>query len=144
MGPGQSPVFVVADFCRQAVRVEKGLQSPEIHVGNLSAMRDFTDVRDVVNAYTALAQFGLPGETYNVGTGKAVKIADILDLIIKISGADIKPVVDKEKLRPVDVPIIEPDVSKIYKATGWRPQIKLEQTIADTLDYFRENEELLK
>ena len=75
---------------------------------------------------------------------QAVKIADILDLIIKISGADIKPVVDKEKLRPVDVPIIEPDVSKIYKATGWRPQIKLEQTIADTLDYFRENEELLK
>ena len=144
IGPGQAPMFVVSDFCKQVAEIEAGKREPVMKVGNLAAKRDFTDVRDVVNAYTALAQFGLPGETYNVGTGKAVKIADILDLIIKISGADIKPVVDKEKLRPVDVPIIEPDVSKIYKATGWRPQIKLEQTIADTLDYFRENEELLK
>ena len=143
MGPGQSPVFVVSDFCRQAVRIEKGLQDPVIRVGNLSSKRDFTDVRDVVNAYTALIQFGVPGETYNVGTGKAIEIRSLLDKIIELSSAKINVEVDKAKLRPVDVPVIEPDMTKMYKATGWTPAIPLEQTIKDMLDHYRCHDELL-
>ncbi|MEE5989630.1 MAG: GDP-mannose 4,6-dehydratase, partial [Lachnospiraceae bacterium] len=144
MGPGQSPVFVVSDFCRQAVRIEKGLQDPVIRVGNLSSKRDFTDVRDVVNAYTALIQFGVSGETYNVGTGKAIEIRALLDKIIDLSTAKIDVEVDKTKLRPVDVPVIEPDMTKMYKATGWTPEIPLEKTIKDMLDHYRRHEELLK
>ena len=144
MGPGQSPVFVVSDFCRQAVRIEKGLQEPVIYVGNLDAKRDFTDVRDMVSAYTALIQFGVPGETYNVGTGKAVPIKEILTRIIEKSSADIKVEVDEKKLRPVDIPVIEPDISKLYKATGWKPVIELDRTLENMLEYYRSHEELLR
>ena len=83
IGPKQIPQFVVADFCNQVAKIEKGLQEPIIRVGNLSARRDFTDVRDVVKAYTRLIQYGKSGETYNVGSGHAVAIQDILDIINK-------------------------------------------------------------
>lgn len=143
MGPRQTATFVVGDFTNQVVKIEKGLQDPVIHVGNLAAKRDFTDVRDVVEGYCALAQFGKGGETYNVGTGHALEIRSILDKIIEISGLNITVEVDPNKLRPVDVPIIEPDISKITNATGWKPSIPLEQTIADMLNYWREHPELL-
>lgn len=136
-GPRQAPLFVAADFCRQAVLIEKGQQEPVMRVGNLSAKRDFTDVRDVVRAYTALVQFGIPGETYNVGSGHAIPVQKILDLIVAQSEAEIAVETDPAKLRPVDVPIIEADISKIYAATGWKPSIPLETTIADTLAYWR-------
>lgn len=139
IGPKQTPVFVVADFASQVVKIEKGLQEPVIRVGNLSAMRDFTDVRDVVKGYVMLCASGKSGETYNVGRGKAVKIEDILKLILSKSAADIRVEVDPDKLRPVDVPIIEPDISKITADTGWIPEISLEQTIDETLSYWREN-----
>lgn len=137
IGPGQAPMFVVADFCKQVVEVEKGLQQPVLRTGNLAAKRDFTDVRDVVHAYTALVQFGAPGETYNVGSGNAIAVEEILQKILAQSSADIRVETDPAKLRPVDVPIIEADTSKLYAATGWKPVIPLEQTIAETLDYWR-------
>lgn len=144
IGPRQTSTFVVGDFTSQVVKIEKGLQENTIKVGNLAAKRDFTDVRDVVEGYCALVQSGKSGETYNVGTGHALKIRSILDKIIEISGLDIKVEVDPDKLRPVDVPIIEPDITKITNATGWKPSIPLEQTLKDMLQYWREHPELLK
>lgn len=137
IGPNQTPLFVVADFCQQVAMIEVGQQEPVIRVGNLSAARDFTDVRDVVRAYAMLVEKGDAGETYNVGSGKAVVIDDILKMILKNSTKEIKVEVDKNKLRPVDVPIIEADITKLQQATGWEKEIDLEQTIRETLDYWR-------
>lgn len=138
IGPGQSSIFVVSDFCRQVAEIEKGQREPVMYVGNLNARRDFTDVRDVVEAYGLLAEYGRPGETYNVGRGEAVSIEEILEMIIGLSDEKIKVEIDRNKLRPVDVPVIEADISKINKLTGWKPKISLIQTVKETLDYWRE------
>lgn len=140
IGPNQTPMFVVADFCKQVADIEKGIQEPVINVGNLSAKRDFTDVRDVVKAYAKLVAGGKRGETYNVGTGHAVAIEDILKAIIAMSDKKIEVKVDPAKLRPVDVPIIEPDISKIKKEVGWSPVIPLEQTLKETLEHWRKEQ----
>lgn len=108
-------------------------------VGNLKAMRDFTDVRDVVRAYALLVEHGKAGETYNVGSGHAVSIQDVLDLIISQSSAEVEVKVDPNKIRPVDVPIIEADTTKLREATGWERKIPLEQTIRETMDYWRQH-----
>lgn len=139
IGPGQSSIFVVSDFCRQVVEIEKGLREPTMYVGNLSAMRDFTDVRDVVRAYALLVEHGVKGETYNVGSGHAIAIRDILDKIILHSSAEVTVKIDQAKIRPVDVPIIEADISKLNAITGWKPNIPLEQTIQEVLEYWRAN-----
>ena len=138
IGPGQAPIFVVSDFCKQAVEIEKGLREPVMRVGNLSARRDFTDVRDVVRAYGLLAVHGAAGQTYNVGSGHAVEIREILQTIIERCGAEIKVETDPAKIRPVDVPVIEADITKLREATGWEPQIPLERTIDEVLAYWRE------
>ncbi|MBQ3517517.1 MAG: GDP-mannose 4,6-dehydratase [Lachnospiraceae bacterium] len=138
IGPGQAPAFVVSDFCKQVAEIEKGLREPVMMVGNLAARRDFTDVRDVVKAYVKLVQAGLSGETYNVGSGNAQEIRQILDTIISMSDAKISVEIDPNKIRPVDVPIIEADITKINELTGWKPEISIEQTIRETLDYWRE------
>ena len=137
IGPTQAPMFVVADFCKQVAEIEKGIREPVIYVGNLEAQRDFTDVRDVVRAYAMLIDKGKSGETYNVGSGHAVSIREILDLIILLSNQVIKVEIDPNKLRPIDVPIIEADTTKLRELTGWEPEITLEQTIKETLDYWR-------
>lgn len=137
VGPKQSPLFVVSDFCKQVAEIEKGLHEPIIKVGNLSAKRDFTDVRDVVRAYSLLIKKGLAGETYNVGSGKAIAIEEILNLILSFATVAISVEVDPTKLRPVDVPIIEADIKKLQKCTGWKQTINIEQTIISSLDYWR-------
>ncbi len=137
IGPGQAPMFVVSDFCKQVAEIEKGIREPVMMVGNLAAKRDFTDVRDVVRAYVKLVEAGVSGETYNVGSGDAKAIQDILDLIVSKSVSSIKVEIDPNKIRPVDVPIIEADITKLNQLTGWKPEIPLEQTIQQTLDYWR-------
>lgn len=137
IGPGQLPMFVVSDFCKQVAEIEKGLREPVMKVGNLAAKRDFTDVRDVVKAYVKLIEVGVPGETYNVGSGNAQAIQEILNLIVSLSKVEIAVEIDPNKLRPVDVPIIEADITKINELTGWKPEIPLQQTIQETLDYWR-------
>jgi GDP-4-dehydro-6-deoxy-D-mannose reductase len=137
IGPAQAPIFVVSDFCNQVAQIEKGLREPVMMVGNLEAKRDFTDVRDVVRAYRLLMEYGEPGETYNVGSGHALAIREILDLIISKSTAKIQIQIDPAKIRPVDVPIIEADINKLHQLTGWNTTIALEQTIQETLDYWR-------
>lgn len=136
-GPEQLPMFVISDFCHQIAMIEKGENPPEMMVGNLSAMRDFTDVRDVVRAYRLLGEKGKRGQTYNIGRGKAVTIQYILDTALSMSECDIKVNRDPSRMRASDIPVIEPDVSKIYSDTGWKAEISMEQTIGDTLEYWR-------
>lgn len=138
IGPNQAPLFVVADFCKQVAEIEKGLREPVMYVGNLAAQRDFTDVRDVVRAYALLVQKGESGKTYNVGSGHAIAIQEILNMIIEESTADVKVEVDPNKIRPVDVPIIEADTTLLKETTGWEQKIELRQTIRETLDYWRQ------
>lgn len=137
IGPGQAPIFVVSDFCRQVAQIEAGLREPVMYVGNLDARRDFTDVRDVVRAYVLLMNKGTSGETYNVGSGHAYTIREILEQILRLSTADIRVETDPNKIRPVDVPVIEADISKLKRATGWTPAIPLVQTLQETLDDWR-------
>ncbi len=137
IGPGQAPTFVVSDFCRQTAMIEKGLAAPVIRVGNLSARRDFTDVRDVVRAYALLIQRGQRGETYNIGSGRSIEIRTLLRKILDLSTADIAVETDPARLRPVDVPLIEADITKISECTGWHPEIPLETTLLETLNYWR-------
>lgn len=137
-GAGQAETFVISDFCKQIAEIENGLKSPEICTGNLSAKRDFTDVRDIVRAYRLLAEKGVSGKTYNVGRGKAVSIEYILNTAIGFSEADITHRLDPDRLRASDIPVIEPDISEIFRDTGWTAEIPIEKTISDTLDYWRE------
>ena len=137
IGPGQAPLFVVSDFCKQVAEIEKGLREPVIYVGNLDSKRDFTDVRDVVRAYTALIEVGVSGETYNVGSGNAVCVRDILQTIIDMSKVKIEVQIDPNKLRPIDVMTIEADTHKINELTGWKPLISISQTIEETLNFWR-------
>lgn len=138
IGPGQSPIFVTSDFCRQAAKIAAGKQAPVMRVGNLSAARDFTDVRDVVRAYSLLAEQGRAGETYNVGSGRAVVIRELLAQIIALSGVEIAVETDPEKLRPVEIPVIRADIAKLQQDTGWAPRIPLEQTLRETLADWQE------
>jgi GDP-4-dehydro-6-deoxy-D-mannose reductase len=136
-GPGQSTVFVVSDLCKQVAEIEKGLRPPVLKVGNLSARRDFTDVRDVVRAYVLLMEAGKPGETYNVGSGTAIAVKDLLDIILSLTTAKVRVELDETKLRPVDMPVIAADIRRLVAATGWKPSIRLEQTVKDTLEEWR-------
>ena len=137
-GPAQATQFVVSDFCSQAAMIEAGKKEPVISVGNLEAKRDFTDVRDIVRAYVMLAEKGRGGQTYNVGSGKAVRIADILDMIIAKAKCPIEVKTDPARMRPSDVPIHCADTEKLRAETGWEQKYPLDQTIEDTLNYFRE------
>jgi GDP-4-dehydro-6-deoxy-D-mannose reductase len=137
IGPNQTPMFVVADFCKQVAEIELGVREPVILVGNLAARRDFTDVRDVVRAYVLLIRNGMPGESYNVGSGHAISIQKILDKIIQFSKVPVSVEIDAGKMRPLDVPLIEADITKIKECTGWISQISLETTLIETLDFWR-------
>ena len=136
-GPNQLPIFVIADFCRQVAQIEAGKREPVVKVGNLEVRRDFTDVRDIVRAYALLAEKGKSGETYNVGSGHAVCLREVLQMILNQATVKIHVEPDPEKLRPLDVSVVQADISKIKCATGWEPVIGLEKTIKDTLDYWR-------
>lgn len=134
VGPGQMPGFVVSDFCRQVAEIMMGRKEPIVKVGNLTAARDFTDVRDVVKAYGLLIQQGTPGEIYNIGSGVAVSIRALLEEIIRQSGMEIAVQHDPQKFRPVDLPTIAADITKLKRTISWQPEISLEQTIADALE----------
>ena len=138
IGPRQSPLFVISDFCRQTAQIESGKKEAIIKTGNLDVRRDFTDVRDVVRAYALLVQKGEKGETYNVGSGHAVSIKHIVEIILQHASVNIEVKTDPLKMRPTDVPVIEADIGRIQKIIGWKPEIELKQTIQETLDYWRD------
>jgi len=140
-GPRRGPVFVCSDFARQIVEIERGRRDPVMYVGNLEASRDFSDVRDIVKAYWLALEKGTGGEVYNICQGKSWKIQEILDMLLGMTSADIEVKLDKSRLRPSDVPILEGDSSKFRKHTGWKPEIPFEQTLKDVLEYWRERME---
>ena len=137
-GPRRGQVFVTSDFSRQVALIEKDKKEPVIEVGNLEARRDFSDVRDIVRGYWLSLEKGEPGEVYNLGSGRAVTIQEMLDLILSMSDVEIEVRQMPERMRPSDVELLLCDYSKFNRATGWEPEIPLEKTIADLLDYWRE------
>ncbi|MEK7580941.1 MAG: GDP-mannose 4,6-dehydratase [Patescibacteria group bacterium] len=136
IGPGQSRKFVVPAFASQIAALEKK-GSGEIKVGNINTYRDFTDVRDIVKAYLLALDKGVMGEVYNIGSGRAYKIADILEKLISFSTAKIKIVKDKKLLRQADIKKIYCDYSKFKKQTGWVPKISIDKTLFDTIKFER-------
>jgi len=132
IGPGQSPGFAVAAF---AERIVDAMRSGEraLRVGNLSARRDLTDVRDVVRAYRLLVLHGAPGEAYNVCSGRDVAMEDVVRMLLEVAGADLEVEVDPALLRPVDVPVLRGDAGRLHTATGWAPEIPLDRTLADVV-----------
>ena len=137
-GPGQSEGFVAVDFALQIARIETGKQPPIMEVGNLSAQRDFCDVRDVVRAYGLLMERGEAGGVYNVASGKAYSIQSLLDILLGYSNARIEVRHDPARMMPIDVPVIQGDASLLQKTTGWQPTIPFEQTLLDVLNDCRE------
>jgi GDP-4-dehydro-6-deoxy-D-mannose reductase len=137
-GPRRGENFVDSSFAKQIAMIEKGLQSPVIHVGDLSSKRDFTDVRDIVRAYWLLLERCKPGEVYNIGSGNTRPVQDSLDILLGMSRVDVEVRVDPTRLRPSDVTILWADASKFMEATGWKPTIPYERTLRDLLDYWRE------
>ena len=133
IGPGQNLRFVAPSFALQIARIEAGQQEAVIYVGNLEAKRDFTDVRDIVRAYHLIASSGQPGQAYNVASGTALSIRQLLDVLLGLTDENIEVHVDPERLRPVDIPEIRGDASKLRHDTGWRPLFTFEQTLRDVL-----------
>jgi GDP-4-dehydro-6-deoxy-D-mannose reductase len=137
LGPGQSEQFVAPAIAARIARAERD-GADTISVGNLSARRDVTDVRDVVRAYRLLVAGGEPGEVYNVCSGVDVSIQALADHLVGLARRPIRLVTDPALLRPVDLPVLRGDATKLHAATGWKPEIPIEQTLADLLDDMRQ------
>ncbi|MFX1298693.1 MAG: GDP-mannose 4,6-dehydratase, partial [Promethearchaeota archaeon] len=139
-GPRRGEVFVVSAFAKQVAMIELGLQEPSLKVGNLKSVRTFLDVRDAVRAYYLLVKKCRPGEVYNIGGNRTMEVGEMLDLILKFSPMKekIKIKVSENLLRPSDVTLQIPDISKFVSETNWKPEIPLEKTLEDTLNYWRE------
>ncbi len=137
-GPRRTEIFVTSDFAKQVAEIEKGKKEPVVYVGNLEAVRDFTDVRDIVRAYWLATEKCKPGEVYNIGTGRGYKIQDVLDILLGMSRVKITVKQDPKRLRPSDVPVLICDATKFRRTTGWKPQIPFTKTLRDLLNYWRE------
>jgi GDP-4-dehydro-6-deoxy-D-mannose reductase len=137
-GPRQDASFFGSAVARQIARIESGLLEPVIRVGNLDARRDFTDVRDTVRAYVALAQRGAPGRVYNVCSGQARAVRELLDGLIALARVPVSVQQDPDRLRPNDTPLLLGDPSRIAGEVGWRPAFAFRQTLQDLLDYWRQ------
>jgi GDP-4-dehydro-6-deoxy-D-mannose reductase len=137
LGPGQSEQFVAPAIAARIARAERD-GTDTIPVGNLSARRDLTDVRDVVRAYRLLIERGEAGEVYNVCSGVDVSIQTLADLLVGLARRPVRLVTDPDLLRPVDLPVLRGDATRLHAATGWKPEIPIEQTVADLLDDMRQ------
>ena len=137
IGPRQDEAFVVSSFAKQIAEIEAGHRPPVLQVGNLSAKRDFTDVRDMVRAYHLALEKGVAGEAYNIGSGHPVAISRIVDLLLVASPVPIEVRPDPSRLRLSDAPVTCCDAAKLRAQTGWEPVVAIEQSVADTLDYWR-------
>lgn len=135
-GAGQKEGFLIPDFSAGIVRVEKGL-ADKLTIGNLTAKRDFTHVKDVVRAYRLLAEKGHPGEVYNVGSGVVHSVQEVLDELRAMAKCDIPVEQDPAKMRPSDTPVICCDHTKLTQHTGWEPQHTLQEMLSDALEDWR-------
>lgn len=136
-GPRQTENFVVATLAKQLADIEAGLQEPIVLVGDLDSRRDLTDVRDMARAYWLLTEVGEPGEVYNIGSGTTRTIREVLDGLLALTEARVEVRQDPARLRPSDVKILWADDTKFRRLSGWRPAIPFEQTLRDTLAYWR-------
>ncbi len=132
-GPGQHRVFVIPAFIER-LRLARRANAPVVKVGNLETVRDFLDVRDVVEAYAALLERGIPGEVYNIASGTARTLHSIFDQISRLLDTRALPELDAAFMRPWDVPHLVGDATKLRQATGWIPRIRFEQTLSDMID----------
>lgn len=137
IGPRQSPHFVVSSIAKKIAEIEKGKKEPTLPVGNLEAKRDFTDVRDMVRAYVIALEKGKLGDVYNIGSGVSYKIKDILKKLLSFSSSKITVRRDKALFRPIDNPNLVCNASKFVRISNWRPEIMIDITLKDTLDYWR-------
>lgn len=137
IGPNQLPMYAIPSFAKQIAEIEKGEKEPVLRVGNLESRRDFTDVRDMARAYKLLMERGEYGSAYNIGSGRSYKIQEVLDILLPFSDANIIVEKDPSLFRPGDIPELRCDYHKLHKATGWKPEITLEESLKDTLDYWR-------
>jgi GDP-4-dehydro-6-deoxy-D-mannose reductase len=131
-GPGRDERFAVGSWSAQIARAEEA-GGGSVRIGDLTARRDITDVRDVARAYAALLDRAVPADTYNVASGQAVEMQRVLDLLVSLATAPIEIERDPERMRPAELPVICGDSSRLRAATGWAPTIPLEQTLTDML-----------
>jgi GDP-4-dehydro-6-deoxy-D-mannose reductase len=136
-GPRRPERFALSSFARQIAEIEHDQRPPRIDVGNLEAIRDFCDVRDVVKAYVGVADRRFAGAVFNVCSGRPLRLADALESLIGRSHRPIEIVTDTDRLRPSDVPILVGDPSAIHAATGWRPTLSFDDTLDDLLEWWR-------
>jgi GDP-4-dehydro-6-deoxy-D-mannose reductase len=137
IGPGQDERFAVASFCAQIARIDAGRAAPVVHAGNLHVSRDFSDVRDVLRAYFALLERGTCGEAYNVASGREVVLREVLDRALALSRVAATVEVTASRQRPSEQRRVAADIAKIARDTGWRPRIPLDQTLEETLQFWR-------
>jgi GDP-4-dehydro-6-deoxy-D-mannose reductase len=136
-GPRRGEVFVESTFAKQIAEIEKGIVPPVIYVGNLNSVRTFLDVRDICAAYRLVAEKGTPGEVYNIGGDRTMSVGEMLHYLLSLSSVKVEIEVDPARLRPSDVTLQIPDVSKFKERTGWEATIPFETTMRDLLDYWR-------
>jgi GDP-4-dehydro-6-deoxy-D-mannose reductase len=139
IGPRQDPSFAASGFAKQIAEIEAGLREPEVVVGNLDALRDTMDVRDTVRAYRTILEGGGPGRPYNISTGRAVAIGELLDMLCARARVPVRVRVDPDRFRPSDVPLVVGDSSRLQRELGWAPMIPLSQTLDDLLEYWRDS-----
>jgi GDP-4-dehydro-6-deoxy-D-mannose reductase len=137
-GPRRGEVFVTSTFARQLAEIEKGRREPVVWVGNLEAVRDFTDVRDMVRAYWLALERGAPGEVYNICSGRGYTARQVLEILLGLTHARVEIREDPARLRPSDVTLLVGDCSKFRQVTGWHPTIPFEVTLKDVLEYWRQ------
>lgn len=138
IGPGQNEDFVAPAFAMQIARIEAGQQEPIISVGDLSAERDFTDVRDIVRAYRMIIENGEPGTVFNVSSGVSHSIQSMLDNLLRSAKCEIQVAVDPARLRPSSMPVLRGDSARLRNATGWKPEIPFDQSLSDILNDCRQ------
>jgi GDP-4-dehydro-6-deoxy-D-mannose reductase len=136
-GPRQTESFVVANFARQIALIEQGQKEPVLLVGNLEALRDFLPVEDVARALIAVAKRGQPGQAYNIGSGRAHSIGEMLTMLLAFATISIEGRKDPARLRPVDIPLLVADFSHLHKHTGWEPVTNIADALEQTLNYWR-------
>jgi GDP-4-dehydro-6-deoxy-D-mannose reductase len=136
-GPGQTTDFVIPRLAAQFAKIEKGEMDAVIEVGNTQSVRDFTDVRDMVEGYMLAAANAKSGEIYNLGSGKGYTVKQILDILESLSKTKVEIKINQELVRPSDVPVLIADAAKFSSLTGWKPKISLEETISDILESYR-------
>jgi GDP-4-dehydro-6-deoxy-D-mannose reductase len=137
VGPRQGDRCSIQTFCRQMALIEAGRQEPVLRVGNLEPRRDFTHTNDVARALWLLLERGQPAEVYNLCSGRATRIGDIVDMVLAQGRVPAQVLVDPARIRPVDEPILMGDNTKLRAATGWQPTIGIEQIVSELLGYWR-------